>query len=618
MLHLRRVRVSEPFYCIFYNIFSANNLHLVKFMITGKFIDLISLDLRTNVTRIDDTANCTPCEFYPFLDMPLYIAKRAGRLYRNSSAIMDTETRKIAVYEGYAGKQCPKGYIPVRHSNPELKIILAEDVSTVHFKTFGDAEYKIVGDRLVYKLAVSAKDIIGCISRNNKPLTETNYEKIKTSACTYPLIRILEAVEADYCLTSEYLYISHDVIMALEGEVFEFGYIEGGILKRFIWTDCNPYNSYREAVNISGGLAKSVAPLAFFDIKDSCEKLYGLLKTEEVSDADIESVKQIEQRWKQYLKALQLLGIEPFNFFFSNHGVLPRVYRITRSLKTILGGFTGTVRVCGGNKFSDKSIYPDWDNIISIDTHDEDLMLTPDGMLDEECTKYDIKVHKDQVYPSPRGTNWGIHIFIPGEDETSFVKIPWKTEFPISLKDDNGNALELYMRERNPTKDTQYYAKPEDVEAFALYREKFTSLKHVPRFLGVNFRYWEIDDINTLENLLEGRTKKEFIAHAELTLPTTMQLLPRVYGILFTSQPNMVAFLNLLSRRGYLCYHKVKDLEFLKVSDLTEALLFNHLAEYEEIRPNEYQMLRNLLLNIDAATLAQLQHALQGYEITKV
>lgn len=587
-------------------------------MITGKFIDLLSLELRTNVTRIDDTANCTPCEFYPFLDMPLYVAKRAGRLYRDSSAIMDTETRKIAVYEGYAGKQCPKGYIPVRHSNPELKIILAEDISTVHFKTFGDAEYKIVGDRLVYKLAVSAKDIIGCISRNNKPLTETNYEKIKTSACTYPLIRILEAVEADYCLTSEYLYISHDVIRALEGEVFEFGYIEGGILKRFIGTDCNPYNSYREAVNISGDLVKSVAPLAFFDIKDSCEKLYSLLQVEGVSDADIQAVKQIEKRWGQYLKALQLLGIEPYSFFFSNKGILPRVYRVTRSLKTILGGFTGAVRVYGDNKFSDKSIYPDWDNIISIDTHDEELILTPDGMLDEECTKYDIKVHKDHVYPSPRGTSWGIHIFIPGEDETSFVKIPWNTDFPISLKDDNGNALELYMRERNPTKDTQYYAKPEDVEIFARYREKFTSLKHIPRFLGVNFRYLEIDDINALESLLEGREKKEYIAHAELTLPTTMQLLPHVYSILFASPSNMVTFLNLLSRRGYLRYHKVKDIEFLKVSDLTEELLFNHLAEYEEIRLNEYQMLRNLLLNIDASTLTKLQHAVQGYEITKV
>ena len=101
-------------------------------------------------------------------------------------------------------------------------------------------------------------------------------------------------------------------------------------------------------------------------------------------------------------------------------------------------------------------------------------------------------------------------------------------------------------------------------------------------------------------------------------MPTTMQLLPRVYSILFASQPNMVAFLNLLSRRGYLRYRKVKDLEFLKVSDLTEELLFNHLAEYEEIRPNEYQILRNLLLNIDSTTLTKLQHAVQGYEITKV
>lgn len=202
-------------------------------MITGKFINLLSLRLKTHVMHIDDTADCTPCEFYPFLDMPLYVAKRSGRLYMDSAANMDTETRKIAVYEGYAGKQCPKDYIPVRHSNPELNIILAEGGSAVHFKTFGDAEYKIVGNRFVYTLAVSKKDIIGCISRNKKPLTKTNYEKIKTSACTYPLIRILEAAKADYCLTAEYLYISRDVIRAIEGEVFEFGYIEGGILKRF-------------------------------------------------------------------------------------------------------------------------------------------------------------------------------------------------------------------------------------------------------------------------------------------------------------------------------------------------------------------------------------------------
>lgn len=369
---------------------------------------------------------------------------------------------------------------------------------------------------------------------------------------------------------------------------------------------------------ISGDLVKSVAPLAFFDIKASHEKLYGLLQVEGISDADIQEVKQIEKGWKKYLKALQLLGIEPFNFFFSNRGALPRVYKVTRSLKTILGGFKGTVRVQGRGKSSDKSIYPDWDNIISIDTHGEELLITPDGMLDEECTKYDIKVHKDHVYPSPRGTSWGIHIFIPGEDETSFVKIPWNTDFPISLKDDNGNTLELYMREQNPTKDTQYYAKPEDVEIFARYREKFTSLKHVPRFLGVNFRYLEIDDINALESLLDGKENKEYIAHEDLTLPTTMQLLPHVYSILFASQSNMVKFLNLLSRREHIHYHKVKDFKFLKVSDLTEELLFNHLDEYEEMYPNEYQILRNLLLNVDTTTLTKLQHTVQGYEITKV
>ena len=588
-------------------------------------------EARTHVVRVNNTDKQVPCAFYPFPDMPLYITED-GRLFRDACAQTDTITRKLAIYEGYAGKQCPSDYIPVniRKASGELDgIILAEDVSAVRFKTFGALEYKVDGEHLSCNIAVARKDILKTMPRHQSPalLQKTNpkltgkYTQIKTTTCSYYLLKLLDKANMPYVLTPEYVYLPEETIKALKGEVFEFGYVDqNGNMVQFTGVDCNPYSADTGAVLIRGQLSKAVKPLAFWGIREDCERRCQLLKAEGVPNSEINRVQGIRSTWEQYLESLKLLGITPFSFFLSNFGVLPKTYVITRPLHSILSGYTGRVRVYRESIYKIKTEPPDWDNIISIDTHGDDLTITPDGTLGEGYAHHDITVRRDYIVPQQVASDWGLCRFIPGVEETTLVKIPWRTEYPIGIKNNAGRKICVFMQGmRNPPDAmTQYYAKPEDVESLLALHRKFSALTYAPQFLGINMRYWDMEDIDHLEIMLAGRAEGEYIAAADLSENITMALLPKLYGMLFCNPQNLTTFLNLLLRRGYLQNYKVRDTEFFKTSDLTEELLLNHISEYEELYPNNYQIVVNLVLNADMNALQKLQCAVRSHEITKV